>query len=153
MSEVAIHEDFLGCFGLLRRDEAWLLVGNRRVLWQGGAPDLVFDLPGGRVEPGETLEECLLREWQEECALEIQVGSFCFVQEGIRRIQGVRHYAWRSFFFEVQSLGEPRASSEIESLLWCPDARLPEVLQAPYHQGFLRYLENRGRYQFDVWDG
>ncbi len=155
MSEVAIHEDFLGCFGLLRREEAWLLVGNQRILVNGAEPQLVFDLPGGRVDAGETLRECLVREWQEECRLEIEVEAFCFVQEGVRRVAARRHYAWRPFFFEVQADGEPQASSEVDSLLWCPDGRLQEVLRAPYHEGFLRYLAGGRRedYQFDVWEG
>ena len=155
MSEVAINEDFLGCFGLLRRGSSWLLVGNHRSLESGSPPTLVYDLPGGRVEAGETLQECLIREWEEECRLEIQVADFCFVQEGVRTIAGQRHYAWRSFFFEVRSSGEPKASSEVDSLLWCPDGRLKAVLQAPYHQGFLRHHSGgrRSRYEFDRWEG
>lgn len=155
MSEVAIHEDFLGCFGLLRRDGAWLLVGNHRRLTTDGEPTLVFDLPGGRVEAGETLEETLIREWQEECRLEIEVGPFAFVQEGVRKEGGQRRYAWRSFFFEVSSRGEPKAASEVSSLLWCPEARISDVLEAPYHQGFVRHLASLGgrRYEFDIWEG
>lgn len=153
MSEVAIHEDFLGCFGLWKRDGAWLLVGNERELSVGTTPTLVFDLPGGRVEPGETLAETLIREWQEECRLDIEVGDFAFVQEGVRTYGGERRYAWRSFFFEVTGIGEPRAASEVNSLLWCPEERLADVLQAPYHQGFLRHLASGSRYEFDVWGG
>ena len=154
MSEVGIHHDFLGCFGLLKREGAWLLVGNHRELSVGAPPTLVFDLPGGRVEAGETLEETLIREWHEECCLEIEVGPFAFVQEGVRVVGGQRRYAWRSFFFEVSCVGEPKAASEIKSLLWCPEPRLAEILQAPYHQGFVRYLagEGRSRYEFDTWE-
>ena len=155
MSEVGIHQDFLGCFGLLKREGAWLLVGNHRELSVGDAPTLVFDLPGGRVEAGETLQETLIREWQEECRLEIEVGAFAFVQEGVRTEGGGRRYAWRSFFFEVSSQGDPKPASEVASILWCPQERLPEVLKAPYHRGFMRYLASLGqsRYEFDRWEG
>lgn len=30
-----------------------------------------YEFPGGKAEPGETLEEALKREWMEECHLEI----------------------------------------------------------------------------------
>ena len=33
-----------------------------------------WELPGGRIEPGETSAECLAREIQEELGLEVEVG-------------------------------------------------------------------------------
>lgn len=36
----------------------------------------LWEFPGGKVEPGETLEECLRREMLEEFNIEIEVDSF-----------------------------------------------------------------------------
>ena len=36
---------------------------------------LKWEFPGGKSEPGETLEECLKRECEEELGIEISVGS------------------------------------------------------------------------------
>ena len=35
-----------------------------------------FDLPGGKIEDGESLESALVREFMEETGLDIEVGDF-----------------------------------------------------------------------------
>ena len=35
----------------------------------------MWELPGGKVEPGETAEECLIRELNEELSMSCQVGA------------------------------------------------------------------------------
>lgn len=37
-----------------------------------GSAKGMFEFPGGKVESGETKEEALKREWQEECGIEIE---------------------------------------------------------------------------------
>jgi mutator protein MutT len=40
-----------------------------------GAMGGLWEFPGGKIEPGETVPECILREIREELALEITVGE------------------------------------------------------------------------------
>ena len=35
----------------------------------------LWEFPGGKIEPGETVNECIMREIQEELAIEISVGK------------------------------------------------------------------------------
>ena len=153
MSEVALQQDFVGAFAVLERDGCLLLAANRRRLDEAAEPVRTFDLPGGRVEPGERCHEALQREWREEARVDIEVEDFLFVQEGRRLVAARARYVWRSFFFRVRCAAEPRPGAEVEGLLWQPVDRLRSVLTAPYHAGFLRWRENAEAYQVDVWGG
>jgi 8-oxo-dGTP diphosphatase len=48
-----------------------ILVCQRRA---GESFGLKWEFPGGKVEPGESVEDCLARELREELALEVDVG-------------------------------------------------------------------------------
>ena len=53
---------------------ALLACGEKYLLCQRGAGDPLefkWEFPGGKVEPGETAEECLVREIREELCLDI----------------------------------------------------------------------------------
>ena len=58
--------------GFLENDGRVLLA--RRAITKAIAPGLLH-LPGGHVEPGESLESALVREFQEEFHLDIQLGK------------------------------------------------------------------------------
>jgi 8-oxo-dGTP diphosphatase len=94
----------------------------------------VWEFPGGKCEPGESLEACLRREIVEELDSEIEVGA---------EIYGVTHeYPERIVelhFFQCRLIGEPRAvdgqemrwvlREELAALEFPPaDRRLIEML-------------------------
>ena len=146
--------DFLGSFGYMETDAGVLLVANKRVI--DGSQQVVWDLPGGRVEAGETLQEALRREWIEECALTIDVREMLFVSEGERWIDGRRTGIWRSFFFRVEGDGaavDVSGEPDIIDSRFVPRTDLPPLLTAPYHRGFLEWLASDGevRYVSDCW--
>lgn len=58
--------------GALIRD-GYVLMGLRKS--SGLRPDL-WELPGGKVDPGEEPRAALAREWREECGCEVIVGEF-----------------------------------------------------------------------------
>ncbi len=135
--------DFLGAFGVLESADGILMVQNERHI---AGPTLVWDLPGGQVEPGELLWEALGRELTEEIGVVVQgTPDFLFFQEGERCLDGDRHYAWRSFFFRVASWsGQPSAQGEVRGMRWMPRDELVRELQAPYHDSFLTWLREGG---------
>ncbi|MGH7163069.1 MAG: NUDIX hydrolase [Planctomycetota bacterium] len=147
--------DYLGVFGLLESGAGILLVANRRRV--GGKEVVVWDLPGGGVEPGETLAEALRREMREETALRVDVKEMLFVAEGERVRQGRRTGVWRSFFFAIDRVGgeiDHAGERDIVGHRFEPRATIPPLLTAPYHRGFLAYLASGGalRHAFDRWE-
>ena len=49
--------------------------------YQDGTNEGYFDIPGGRVEPGQKFDESLRREIKEETGLNIAIGNPFFVNE------------------------------------------------------------------------
>ena len=71
--------------GILLKNEALLL------LHQDVENLRSWSLPGGTVEEGETLEEALIREMQEETGLEVAVGELLYVSDHIKKDRHVVH--------------------------------------------------------------
>jgi ADP-ribose pyrophosphatase YjhB (NUDIX family) len=63
--------------GILLKEDQILLVRHEK---NGKS---YFLLPGGGVEYGETVEQALIREFQEEVGLDIQVGALVLVHDSI----------------------------------------------------------------------
>lgn len=142
--------DFLGAFAVVERRGLLLMVQNERHF--GGRSVLTWDLPGGQVEAGERLDEALRRELHEEIACPVAgAPQFLFVQEGERRSGELRRYAWRSFFFGCEVLGEPRAAGEVLAVRWFAPSELPAVLTAPYHDSFAAWLRERSAFYRSSW--
>ncbi|MFC1644518.1 NUDIX domain-containing protein [Patescibacteria group bacterium] len=75
MENKKIH---LGVYCLVRRDDELLVIKKGRGPYIGK-----YDLPGGRLEFGESIEDGLRRELQEETGLEMMKASFLSVEEDV----------------------------------------------------------------------
>lgn len=83
---------------LVRRDGAVLLVASHypshdRALW---------NMPGGRQQPGELLTQTVLRELAEETGMSGSVRELCYVSESY---DGGMHFT--NFTFAVDAQGDP----------------------------------------------
>ena len=56
--------------GIMYNENNQILLGKRHP--NGPYPN-IWEFPGGKLEKGETLEECLKREWKEELNLSIDI--------------------------------------------------------------------------------
>ncbi len=119
---------------------AVLIERGRVLLIKRGKPPLLgqWSLPGGTVEPGETLEAALRREMLEETALSVRVGPLLTVFDRIER-DGERlvyHYVILDYLCGRLS-GEARAGSDALELAWStPD----ELERFALHQKALEVI-------------
>jgi 8-oxo-dGTP diphosphatase len=66
------NEQFhFGVYGICYRDDDILVIKKARGPYKG-----LYDLPGGRAEFGEKIEEVLIREFKEEVGVTITTSSF-----------------------------------------------------------------------------
>jgi ADP-ribose pyrophosphatase YjhB (NUDIX family) len=111
-------------------------------------------LPGGTVEYGETIQDCLEREMREETALEVRVGDLLYLCD---RIQDGRHILHITFLLSREG-GELRQGVEpegraypIEGIKMIP---LSELTRHGFGQAFqdlaLAGFPDRGTYQGPV---
>ncbi|MEC4819325.1 MAG: 8-oxo-dGTP diphosphatase MutT [Scytonema sp. PMC 1069.18] len=57
---------------IIWNDQEQILIDRRR---SGGVMGGLWEFPGGKLESGETVEECIKREINEELGIEIEVGQ------------------------------------------------------------------------------
>lgn len=67
-----------GAYCIVKRRDEILVIKKIRGPYEGR-----YDLPGGKIEFGESIKECLKREFQEETGLKMLSASFSSVRESI----------------------------------------------------------------------
>jgi 8-oxo-dGTP diphosphatase len=107
--------------------------GRLLLVQRGRAPGRGrWSLPGGRLEPGETLETSVARELQEETGLSARVGALCGVAE--RQGPGF-HYVICNFW--VEATGAATAADDATGVVWAARHDLRGLDLVPRLEEFL----------------
>jgi len=103
---------------VLRGDQI-LLIDKKRGLGKGKVNG-----PGGKVDPGETIEQCAIRECEEELSIEVSE----LEQLGEHRFQFVDGYSIHCFVYRTEAFrGTPTESPEAAPR-WTPVRSIPYEL-------------------------
>jgi 8-oxo-dGTP diphosphatase len=107
---------------------ALILRGNKILLIQRARKPLkdFWSLPGGLIEPGEKIEEALIREVQEETGLIVRPKRVFEIFERIMQDAKGRteyHYILHDYLCRVVG-GELRAGDDAGQVAWVPQSKL-----------------------------
>ena len=97
-----------------------------------------WSIPGGRVEPGETVAEAVVRELAEETGLEGLCDRFV---DWAERIGEDHHYLILDFMVTVVSGEPPVAGDDARDVAWVP---LSEVASLLLVDGLAEFLHQNG---------
>jgi 8-oxo-dGTP pyrophosphatase MutT (NUDIX family) len=98
---------------------AWIHIEDRRILAVRSRGKTAYFLPGGKREPGESDEDALIREVEEELGVALRRETIqplgVFEAQAHGQPEGV---FVRMACFTGDSTGEPKPAAEIEEMAW-----------------------------------
>lgn len=97
---------------------------------------LQWEFPGGKIEAGESAEEALVRELEEELGIQARVGQ---------RVTHIRHNYRHGGAVDLQFFAVPEFTGELQNRIfaqfrWTPLKDLPAYDFLPADRGLIRDL-------------
>ncbi|APF36960.1 NUDIX hydrolase [Chelatococcus daeguensis] len=107
--------------------------GRVLIATRGRPPmEACWSLPGGLVEPGESLHEAALRELREEVGVEAEIAAFVDHVEIIERdATGVVHHFVIAAFAARWRAGEPAPGPEAGAVRWALPDEVAQLWTTP----------------------
>ena len=106
-----------------------------------GTQEGKYDFPGGRIDPGESLVDALVREAKEEAGLTIQVGPSFHVSEKFQTIQGDACHIVRTYFHCTTPDTNVVLSRDHDAFAWInPNEHANYNLIGNEHETFERFI-------------
>lgn len=96
-----------------------VIIRDRKLLVEKSFDKDFFIAPGGSIEKGETPKQALVRELQEEFAIDVKEGDLQEFDIFYAPAAGSEDKVLRMDVFTVKEWqGEPRPNSEVEEIRW-----------------------------------
>jgi 8-oxo-dGTP pyrophosphatase MutT (NUDIX family) len=113
--------------GIVVNEQNEVLLIYRRGKW---------DLPKGKLDDGETIEECALREVKEETGLfKIKIEGFISQTKHLYEWEGAtieKITDWYLMSHAGLEAATPQTEEDIEEILWCPKNQLEQYINETY---------------------
>jgi len=122
--------------GVALKDDKVFLARRRPEKSYGG----FWELPGGKVEPGETHESALARELSEELGIDVRVGEF--LSTGVDQKE-VLKIVLHGYIIQMQS--DPVESLDHDMLDWKTESELRSLEVPPADLPILRAIFQSNR--------
>lgn len=122
---------------LVRRGEQILLQNRVKKDWCG------YALPGGHVEPGESIVDAVIREIEEETGLVIKSPTLC----GVKQFP-IEEGRYLVFLFSADSFTGELISSEEGTMEWVDRGRLSQYQTVADLEELLCVMEDRSLTEF-----
>lgn len=112
--------------------------------YEDGSNVARYDVPGGRIEPGQRFDESLLREIEEETNLNVKIGNPFFVNEWRPVVRGEQWQIVGTFFECEADSNEIVLSKDHDMYEWInPEDYKKYNLIENLHPAFEAYLKER----------
>lgn len=95
------------------------IIRDKKLLLVSGNGSEIYWSPGGRIEKGETPEQCLTRELDEEIGVKVKSARLYMHQTAEPRMFNNKQLPEiDNYYYLVETEGEIKPSNEIDSYLW-----------------------------------
>lgn len=108
---------FVGAKGIIEYDGKILLL-RESSKYVDGTEVGKWDVPGGRIDPEETLRDGLIREVKEESGLDIEPGTLLGAFDGFPNIKGEECHVIRLYYHCIAKTNEVVLSNDHDMHEW-----------------------------------
>ena len=129
---------------LIHKNGRYLLQDRIKNDWKG------YTLPGGHIEPGESIVDAVIREMQEETGLTIRHPHLC----GVKQFP-LEEGRYIVFLFETEEFEGDLRSSEEGTMHWIDERELSKVNLVEYFEDLIEVMldDELMEFQYVIEDG
>ncbi|MBO4408954.1 MAG: 8-oxo-dGTP diphosphatase [Clostridiales bacterium] len=134
---------------LIHDEERYLLQDRVSEDWKG------YTLPGGHVEPGESIVEAVIREMKEETGLDVRSPRLCGIKQFPLKDGDYSKGRYLVFLFETDEFEGELISSDEGAMHWVSKKDLPDVNLVDDFNDLLDVMlnDNYCEFQYTVENG